>query len=83
MMDYLGDSYREPKLPSSHKPRQFRSEREYNEWRREAYPRYLMRPREGVLRRILRHLPHDFTLRRVMPRTEAVISAPPAEPPQS
>jgi hypothetical protein len=46
----------EPNLPRLHRTQNFRSEREYNEWRRETFPRYLMESQEGVLRRALRHL---------------------------
>ncbi len=40
---HVGGLIVEPNLPSLPKTQSFRSEREYNEWRREAYPRYLMR----------------------------------------
>lgn len=45
----------EPNLPKIHRTQNFRNEREYNEWRRAAYPRHLMpRQNEGWLRRVLR-----------------------------
>jgi hypothetical protein len=61
----------EPNLPPLHRTQNFHSEREYNEWRREAFPRYLMLPQDGLLRRVLRHLRSAAKPRPVMSRPES------------